>query len=665
MSHEPAARPHAWVDALGSHFADAEREVAAALMRLAHQCDPEIELAVALAVRAPRMGHVCARLDALDPIEDLRPTDPALAEASASPANGQAFVPSAWPRLDTWLEKLRGCPLVREASDGATESTPTPLVLDGAALYLDRYFGYEARLASALRERVRPPESADAPRPPDPLRLRARLDALFGTRDPDAAAPVDRQRLAATVAALRPFSVVAGGPGTGKTTTVRRILALLFSEARDQGREMPRVGLAAPTGKAAARLADSLVEALDELPIDPEDRAALGALEATTLHRLLGARPDSRTRFRHDARRPLPHDIVVVDEASMIPLSLMAKLFDAVRPDAKLILLGDRDQLASVEAGAVLGDLCGPPSAAVRCSRALLSELEAVEGPGYFAHEDVELRDTAGIWDAIVTLNRVHRFDPNSGIGRVSKAIARGDAAASVLDSMRARSGPAFADLEWIGNGASSDGLLRRLREFALEAYVPLIEGARAGTAPEQLFEQLAALRFLCAHTRGPLGVEGLGRRIESWLHEAVPAYDPRAAWPLGRPLMVLQNDPQQRLYNGDVGLILRHPEDPERTVVAFPDPQLPEGFRWLSPMRIGEHTPVFAMSIHKSQGSQFGHAVVVLPARSSAICTRELVYTGLTRARKRATLVGETSVLRTALDRRVQRASGLASQLW
>ena len=405
-----------------------------------------------------------------------------------------------------------------------------------------------------------------------------------------------RQRDAAETALRRRFAVIAGGPGTGKTTTVARTLALILEQGD------PLIALAAPTGKAAARLTEAVHDEAAKLEVDERVRARLLGLEATTLHRLLGWRPDSRSRFRHDRGNRLPHDVVVVDEASMVPLSRMARLVEAVRADARLILVGDPGQLASIEAGAVLGDI------------------------------------VAAAHDSVVELEYVHRFGEE--IRRLADAIRRGDGDATMA---------ALDGVTWIADPAEAVEPLRRLAVTAARA---VSSAAQAGDAAGAI-RALGAFRLLCAHRRGPYGVSGWTALIEAWLGQVA------AGWYVGRPLLVTENDYGLNLFNGDTGV-----------VVAAGDEQVSAAFERggriveLSPTRLAAVDTVYAMTVHKSQGSQFDTAAVVLPEPRSQILTRELLYTAVTRAREELVLVGSEEAIRAAVARPIARASGLRSRL-
>jgi exodeoxyribonuclease V alpha subunit len=421
------------------------------------------------------------------------------------------------------------------------------------------------------------------------------------------------------------------------------------------------VALAAPTGKAANRVKESIESELARLELAPALHDELARAPSFTLHRLLGYRPDNPTRFRHDRERPLPYDVVVVDEASMVSFAMMTKLVDAVPEDARLILLGDRDQLASVEAGAVLGDICNPRGGELRFSRVFAERVQEVAEIDLAAH--ATLIDEAGIWDGMVQLDRFYRFGERSGIGGVARAIQRAqpDRALAFLrgEATEAGANEAYADVALIDVG--DDGALpARSRAAIVDGYRGFVETALASETGEDALDALDALRVLCAHRRGPLGVEVLNPAIERWLADAVTGFTVDRTWYTGRPVIVTENDYGLRLFNGDVGVVV---EREGRRVVAFR--KQGGGVRELSPARLPPCETVFAMSIHKSQGSQFEHAIVVLPAERSRIVTRELVYTGVTRARERVSVVAREEVLREAIDTPVRRASGLRDQLW
>jgi exodeoxyribonuclease V alpha subunit len=600
----------------------ADVHVARGLAAMAGERDEPVLLAVALAVRGPRIGHVHVDL------AEIRETAAVDADEPIDLAT------LAWPDPLTWVQSVAGSALVAVGDHAGTSVRPLRLV--GTWLYLDRYWSEEIQVADALQAM-----SAAAPDAVDIGALAAGLRRLFG---PEAGG---RQSLAAASAVLQRFAVVAGGPGTGKTTTVARIVALLGEQAIGSGDAPPLIALAAPTGKAAARLAEAVHAEATDLDIDESIRAQLLALHATTLHRLLGWRPGSRSRFRHHRHRRLPHDVVVVDETSMVSLSLMARLIEALRADARLVLVGDPGQLASIEAGAVLGDIVGPAAngpqigaeAARRLSLATGSEVCA-SAPG-----------DASFGDGIVVLERVHRF--GTGIAELATAIRLGDDDA-VLALLR----DPPEGVRWIEADVADDAAPAPVREGALSCARTVIGAARAGSAREAL-AALGGFRILCAHRRGPYGVATWTGRLEGWLEAEVEDFSAEDRWYVGRPLLVTENDSELRLNNGDTGVLVR---SADRVLAAF---ERGGEVVQYSPSRLGAVDTVYAMTIHKSQGSQFDAAAVLLPEPESRILTRELLYTAVTRARRQLILAGTEAAVRAAVLRPVARASGLRWRLW
>jgi exodeoxyribonuclease V alpha subunit len=566
----------------------ADVHVAVRIAALAEETAETVVLAAALAVRAPRLGHVFVDL------ATIRET----AAVESDEAVDLTSLP--WPEVEGWRLTLEASPLVA-VGEGARESRPLRLI--GSSLYLDRYWREECLLAADLRA------FGAAPAVDEPW-LKASLDRLFGPGDD----PLQRQRAAAEAAVRRRFAVVAGGPGTGKTTTVARIVALLAEQAEAAGAPPPLVALAAPTGKAQARLQEAVHAEARTLDSPQGVRDQLLALEASTLHRLLGWRPDSHSRFRHNRRNRLPHDVVIVDETSMVSLSQMARLVEAVRPEARLVLVGDPGQLTSIEAGAVLGDIVGAGG------------------------------------DGVVVLQHVYRF--GAGIDALADAIRTGDG-----DAVMAALTSGHDDLSWIdvdvADPAAHDALAP-VRDGAVAASRSVLEAARAGEAAKAI-RALGAFRILCAHRRGSYGVSVWTSRIEGWLAGEFE----RTRWYAGRPLLVTENDYGLRLYNGDTGVIVATPDG--RPVAAFERRGEVVEF---SPARLGAVETVYAMTVHKAQGSQFGTAAVLLPAASSQVLTRELLYTAVTRAQSKLILAGTEATIRAAVARPVARASGLAARL-
>ena len=546
--------------------------VATTLGQIAGVADPEVMRCVALAVAAARQGHAFYELDAPD------------------------------------AERLRSC----TALVGTEADAVAPLRLDGARLYLDRYWREERRLAVSLlaRNRMR----ADVG---DLAALGVAIRAAFPDEE------YVEQRTAAAVALLRDLTVIAGGPGTGKTTTVARIVGLVQTLALDGA--PPLIGLCAPTGKAAARMQE----------------AVGSSVRASTIHRLLGWLPGGR--FRHDASNRLPHDLVIVDETSMVPLSLMVRLVDAVRDDAQLVLVGDPDQLAAIELGAVLRDIVGPAAEAPHFGAGMRATLARVTGDPPTGPEH------RSFGDGVSVLRRGHRSV--APIGRLAEAIRRGDADATVA-ALEA----ADASITWIADPLADPGVLR---EHALGAYGPMITAARVGDADTAL-RRLASFRLLCAHRHGPLGVARWTQNVESWLREQLPGFEPSAQRYAGLPLLATRNDYELALHNGDTGVVVRGADGELRAVFDAGGETVE-----LAPSRLADVEPLFATTVHKSQGSEFEVAALLLPEPDSPLLSRELLYTAVTRARSALVLCGSEESVRGAVARPAGRASGLRELLW
>jgi exodeoxyribonuclease V alpha subunit len=540
--------------------------VAQRVTALAGEFDEDVALAVALAVRALRGGSVCV---------DLR---------TVAADCGVRELP--WPEPVPWLAAVRGSRLVRD---------PAALRLhDDRLVYLDRYWREEQQVCADLLAL----SAAAGPRGDVPA-----FERLFP-------AGFDEQRVAAEMALSQALTVLTGGPGTGKTTTVARLLALLAEQAALTGRHGPRIALAAPTGKAAARLAEAVGVEAEKL--DTVDRDRLAGLRAVTLHRLLGSRPGTSVRFRHDRGNRLPHDVIVVDEASMVSLTMMARLLEAVRPDARLILVGDPDQLASVEAGAVLADM-----------------VDGLSARGYAA---------------VAALRSSHRF--GKAIGALADAIRVGDADRAV-ELLRCGD----EHIEWIEKLSA-----QRLRSILVPQALRVREAAMLG-ADSAALAALDEHRLLCAHRDGPHGVSHWNQQVQRWLSEETgqPVW---SQWYAGRPLLVTANDYGLRVYNGDTGVVVVGP-DGLRAVIASATGPLD-----FATSRLGDVETMHAMTIHKSQGSQTDEVTVLLPPEDSRLLTRELLYTAVTRAKRKVRVVGSDASVRAAIERRAVRASGLTQQL-
>jgi exodeoxyribonuclease V alpha subunit len=604
---------------------------------------PDVLLAAALAVRAPLHGSICVDL------QTIRDTVVSALEAVGRTGDdGESFVgPStevdptvlpnvahlAWPDPAGWLEQVSASALVAPVDGPA--GLLHPLVVDGGRLYLTRYWSLERYVAADLRYR-----SSAASQGLGEV-AEAEVRRIFEVSAAARGHEVDPGQLAAALAAVeRDFVVISGGPGTGKTTTVAQLLAGLVGAFTQMGVDR-RISLVAPTGKAAMRMTEAIrgaVAGLGEV-ISSEVAAQLGSLEATTIHRLLG-RADGGA-FRHGPSDPLPQDILIVDEVSMVSLSLVAHLLAAVRPGAKVVLVGDPFQLASIEAGSVLADVVG-----IRTS--LDDHGGSAAGPAPEEASDAE--PPAAIRASVRTLGTIHRQGADSSILELATAIRRGrsDDVLAVLREGR-------PDLTWV----DPDLPAHRPKLEAIEAEVTA-RGAAAVAAAERrevraALEAIGQVKVLCARRRGPDGVDGWNRRIEGRLRSE-GVIGPGPSYP-GRPVMVLENDYLNAVYNGDVGVAV---PVGDRFQVWF---QRTVADRMVEEVRLDRSGTQWAMTIHKSQGSEFPHAVVVLPS-SSRLLSRELLYTAVTRAKDRLTLVASAASIEAAVDRRVARASGLQDRL-
>lgn len=589
-----------------------------------------LALAAALVSSATGRGHICLELRAARKEFEEYPT-----------------LAGALPGMDEWSETLRGSRVVGAPGEFR------PLVLDDKGrLYLYRYWEYQEKLAGGLRARI-----SEASPHWNPDVLRERLDRLFPSGG--GRGEVDWQKVAALASVRQKFCVISGGPGTGKTTTVAKVLALML-ELAPSGRL--RISLAAPTGKAAARLQEAIKGAKAKLDCNQEVKSAIPEA-ASTIHRLLGS-TRATPYFRHNEGNPLPVDVLVVDEASMVDLPLMSKLIQALPPQARLILLGDRDQLSSVEAGAVLGDICATGGKilfsrefADDCARACGMSLDE----GFIAgapHEQAR--------DCIVELRKSYRFSGESGIALLSARVREKDPDGAVATLRRRK----HVDLAWT-ELPSCVHLAGSIREQLIEGFKSTLEAVRRlgdedgenpGKKLERVFRCFESFRLLCAVREGPCGVGSLNLLAEEILNAEGLIHRSRR-WYVGRPVLIQRNDYSLHLFNGDVGIYLPDLFGGPDHRVFFPGPE--GSFRGFHPQRIPEHQTVWAMTVHKSQGSEFDEILLVLPDRESPVLTRELIYTAITRARKKATLVGSETVLRQAVLHSTERLSGLSDALW
>lgn len=637
------------------------------LHELDPQADPLVLLAAALTSHQLGHGHVC-----LDLFETLKAPDFALSlPPEGDLSSGVMLLPSQLLEgLDGahWCHALAASPLVALAVDGSAAAQSRPLVLSGKRLYLRRYWTYERHIDSALRQRLAVQEAVSADLP-------QRLNGLFDQPPPDGV--VDWQKLACALATRGAFSIVTGGPGTGKTTTVVRLLALLQAPAVEQGTAL-RIRLAAPTGKAAARLTESISQQVRSLQVPDAVREKIPT-EVTTVHRLLGSRPGTR-HFRHHAGNLLPLDVLVVDEASMIDLEMMANLLDALPPHARLVLLGDKDQLASVEAGAVLGDLCRDAEAGWYSpdTRQWLENVSGETLAGSGLQEDLDTSHPLA--QQVVMLRYSRRFGEGSGIGQLARWVNQQnpEQARQLLDAgshdlfclhLKGEHDRALERLVLDGQGSDAQGYryyLNLLRTTRPAAETPR-DDLRWTDWARQLLQAFDAFQLLCAVRKGPWGVEGLNQRITAALLKA-RLIDSDQQWYEGRPVLMTRNDYGLGLMNGDIGIALKLPESdggPQVLRVAFPRNDGQGGVRFVLPSRLNDVETVYAMTVHKSQGSEFAHTALILPDALNPVLTKELIYTGITRAKDRFSLI-ETrgGVFEEAVRRKVKRLSGLMLEL-
>jgi exodeoxyribonuclease V alpha subunit len=574
------------LSSLDVHFAQFMAE-------LSKNDDPLFVSSIALASNWTSRGHICVDLPFL----------------AGKPLPIDAEKPPHCPSLDLWKSVLKGLVIGKEGDFA-------PLILDQRdRLYLYRYWEYQDKLAKALQYRLRESVKIDFPH-----LLKSQLESLF-PRSPEMP---DWQKVAALTAMLKSFCVIAGGPGTGKTSTVVKILALL----QMQSKERLNIALVAPTGKAAMRLRQSIIAAKKHLSL-----AQQVPEETFTIHRFLSPLNNS-PYFRFNELKKIPVDVVVVDEASMVDLALMSKLVQALKPDSRLILLGDKDQLASVEAGAVLGDLCHDTQRGF--SKDFQQQL------GEFMPEIkylTPLKPASTLQDVVVSLKHSYRFDSKNKIGRLAQAVNHGNAD-QALEILKETGD----EVVWLEN--SEDW-----KTYAQEGYTPYLQLI---DNPEKILEAFQKFRVLCAHRQGQWGVSSLNRQIEELL-----GFSKQYQHYAYRPVMITENAYGLRLFNGDTGILLH---ENQRLIAYFENTD--GGYRHIPSARLPAHETAFVMTIHKSQGSEFEKVLLLLPDQVSPILTRELLYTGMTRTKQRLLLVGSEQIIRAAISTRIQRSSGLHDAL-
>jgi exodeoxyribonuclease V alpha subunit len=652
---------HAWADKGWLRRLDSA--LAAFMQELDASASPVLLVSTAVLAQMEGRGHTCLALRLLVAQPDDVLTWPPQAQLEL-----QALWAALPVNLQDWLAALRLSPLVRSAADPSDRGQP--LVLSGTEaeplLYLRRYWLHEQQVSQQILQRCASSQAVNEP-------LAAKwLDRLFdvGDKPEDDAAAVDWQKLACAVALRASLTVITGGPGTGKTYTAARLLALLFAMSDEPQRL--RVALAAPTGKAAARLRQSIDFSLQELTSRLGTALDLGALTqrmgaARTLHSLLGASVDTR-EFRYNATNLLDIDILIVDEASMIHLEMMSALLQALPSTAKLIVLGDKDQLASVEAGAVLGDLCrgavdgNYDAETARYAKATAAQtvpkeyLAASSHPTHLAQQTVMLRKSRRFGGLIGQL----ALAVNGGKVDTADALIAGDTT-EVLHATKHPTVDAVLDLAVTGRPGAKACYADYLRLVNARSKAELDDEVAHATWVKSVLLAFDRFRILCAIHDGEWGTRGLNQSVQRALDHA-GLLKPRGEWFAGRPVMVTRNDPVLGVFNGDVGVTLPGPPGSTALRVYFLDG---DTLRAVGVSRLAHVETAFAMTVHKSQGSEFLHTALVLPQGGGKVLTRELVYTGITRARESFTLIEEQDgLLRMAIERKSQRASGLEAQL-
>ncbi len=582
-------------------FSNMDRALAGMMLRLDPQCDAWILLAAALVSKYSSQGNVCLDLAALLTTGVLDGENQESVKLTIS--------------LEDWLQRLSSSPLVGAPGER------TPLILTDHRLYLHRLWTHESEVAHALIQRCKPLQTPSEIEP-----ALSDLDRIF----PDANS---QQSQAMRSALTQSLTVISGGPGSGKTYTIAMLMVLLHRV--DQGHRL-RIHLAAPTGKAAIRLSTAIQAAMEHLSTVSEgDGAMFNAVQ--TVHRMLGVAP-GQTTPRYNFRNKLPSDLVIVDEASMIDLGMMAHLLAALSDSTRLVLLGDKDQLASVAPGAVLGDICSGvgPSATL---------------PQAVPHEVVRSHTPT---PHIVVLDQGYRFGSGGGIDLLSDAVNSGRAkqALELLDN----SDLTGISLRSVRNTADLDAAVDAL---AADAFLALVQCDDPATA----LRMLDRLKLLTPLRGGPFGVAALNRAVQGALQRA-NAVAGHPEWFSGRPVMITRNDYTLRLFNGDIGIAMAGRTDRrQRFRVYFEDAE--GGIRSVAAEQLAHLETAFALTVHKSQGSEFDRVVLVLPDRPSPILTRELLYTAITRARAAVEIWGGADVFSSAVKTTINRMSGLRHALW
>uniref|UniRef100_UPI0040576855 exodeoxyribonuclease V subunit alpha n=1 Tax=Candidatus Electrothrix sp. TaxID=2170559 RepID=UPI0040576855 len=589
------------------------------------QKHPSLLLAAILASAAVGNGHVCYPLQ-------KTPEHPTLAE----------LIQEYCPHLQQWRKDLLATSVVGQPGEDA------PLILDEQNhLYLYRFFCYEQFIASSLHNRAAGQLELDHQLAAQLLKQLFPQAIAENTKNKD----IDFQQMATALALIKPLVIISGGPGTGKTHTVARILAAIQSlqvrQQQGKKRKFLKIALAAPTGKAAARLEESIRKAKLSLP---ENLRHNIPEQAQTLHRLLGSRPGAAT-FRFNKENPLYLDLLILDEASMIDLEMMVNILEALPEKTRIILLGDRNQLASVEAGSLFADLCGDDGS--RWSPQLCAELEQLTGTaGLFSspsHKRAENASNNVLSDSLILLHTSYRFQKNSGIRAFATAVKSGS-----VEQVQQVMGTDFPDVEAVQYTEIQKK--EWLEEKITKGFQPIL----TASSPEQAFAAMEAFRFLCGLRKGPDGVQGINYLVAQVLRKNGLLPRQKGEWYQGRPIIILRNQYEMQLFNGDTGILWPNEQGRLRAWFRRADNSLTS----ISPARLPEHETAYAMTVHKAQGSEFDQVLLLLPEEESRVFTQELLYTGITRAKSKLILCASLERMTTTVQRKTQRFSRLAEKL-
>lgn len=599
------------------HFADFIQEISGC-------SDFEIRLASALVSWSTRMGNVC--LD-LNKIAD----NPAVKKALPD-----KFI--LFQNINEWIDHLTKCSAIGKAEDYK------PLVLDSRnRLYFYRYWEYEKTITDAINDRIQ-----SHIKNIDYQKLKEGVNRVFDSGETN---EIDLQKVASICALLNRFSVISGGPGTGKTTTVAKILALLIEQA---GKNDINIILCAPTGKAAASLSETIRSVKSRINCDDFVKDSMPD-EAFTIHRLLKTIPGS-PYFRHNTDNSIQADVLIIDEASMVDIALMAKLFNAIPNKAQIILIGDKDQLSSVEAGSVLGDICNR-ELNHNISKETVNWIQTFIKSGNNQLPDLSFPQQS-IQDHIIVLDKNYRFDENNGIGGLSNAVNQGDSETCFQLLMNSSDkNVRFQEI------AEPKTLYKALGEIVVERYFQYL----SANEPNQALDLFHQFKILCALRFGPFGVDTINRLVQKILLEngliQIDKNDSDRVYK-GRPILITRNDYSLGLFNGDTGIIMPIQKGDNNDFHAV-FPIIKDEIKYVPIHRLPEHETAFAMTMHKSQGSEFNDVLIVLPDQYYPILTRELIYTGITRAINSVAIWGKKDVLEEAIANKIERTSGLRDALW